>query len=138
MYAEFITSDGSLSDVDPQNHHQGYLAFLRLVGTAYFLMHRASHKGLKSPVQLYNSCEATTVLDKHIEWLNKIREHVWVHTHEEKYLLPSHTALKMAENSMGNVYVGTSWDYTETTSIDPRKAWLEESRQPLHICLGFR
>ena len=27
-------------------------------------------------------------------WLNKIREHVWVHTHKEKNLLPSHTVLK--------------------------------------------
>ena len=32
----------------------------------------------------------------------------------------------MAENSMGSAYVGTSRDYTETSSIDPRKAWLEE------------
>ena len=92
MYAEFISTDGSLSDV---NNDEGYLAFLRLVGTSYFLKHRASYKGTKSPVQLYNSCQATTKLDKHIEWLNKIREHVWVHTHNEKYLLPSHTALKL-------------------------------------------
>ena len=61
MYAEFISTDGSLSDV---NNDEGYLTFLRLVGTSYFLKHRASYKGTKSPVQLYNSCQATT------NWIN--------------------------------------------------------------------
>ena len=32
-HAEFISSDGSLSNIDP-NNEQGYLSFLRLVGTA--------------------------------------------------------------------------------------------------------
>ena len=95
-HAEFICSDGSLSNIDP-NNEQGYLSFLRLVGTAYFLMYRATYHGTKSPVHLFHSCKSTSIssLEQHIMWLNKIREHVWVHTHEEKNLLPSHTALKL-------------------------------------------
>ena len=82
--------------MQPCNKEQGYLLFLRLVGTAYFLTHRACCRGNKSPVNLYHSCQSeTSLLDKHITWLNKIREHVWEHTQDEKYLLPSHTALRL-------------------------------------------
>ena len=83
----------SLSDIDP-NNKEGYLSFLRLVGTAYFLKYRGTYQGTKSPVHLFHSCKSTSSLEQHITWLNKIREHVWVHTYEEKNLLPSHTALK--------------------------------------------
>ena len=92
-HAEFICSNGSLSDIDP-NNKEGYLSFLRLVGTAYFLKYRGTYQGTKSPVYLFHSCKSTSSLEQHITWLNKIREHVWVHTYEEKNLLPSHTALK--------------------------------------------
>ena len=95
-FPEFITTEESLSNVQPCNKEQGYLSFLRLVGTAYFLTHRASYRGNKSPVNLYHSCQSgTSLMDKHITWLNKIREHVWEHTQDEKYLLPSHTALRL-------------------------------------------
>ena len=92
-HAEFICSNGSLSDIDP-NNEEGYHSFLRLVGTAYFLKYRGTYQGTKSPVHLFHSCKSTSSLEQHITWLNKIREHVWVHTYEEKNLLPSHTALK--------------------------------------------
>ena len=89
-HAEFICSDGSFNT----NNEQGYLSFLRLVGTAYFLMYRGTYQGTKSPIHLFHSCNSTSALEKHIMWLNKIRKHVWVHTQEEKNLLPSHTALR--------------------------------------------
>ena len=107
MHAEFICSSGSLSDMDPRSHYSGYLALLRLVGTAYFLMNRSSYLSIKSPSQLYNSCQATATLEKHVQWLNKIREHVWVQTHEEKYPLPSHTALK--QQWLRTVWVVHMW-----------------------------
>lgn len=66
-----------------------------MVGTTYFLQYRASYPGTTSPGQLFHSCLSTSPLDQHILWLNKIREHVWVHTQDEKNLLPSHTALKL-------------------------------------------
>ncbi len=94
-YAEFINSNGSLSDVNVDRKERGYLAFLRLVGTAYFLKHRASYRGNKSPINLYHSCPSTTELEQHILWLNRIREHVWVQTLDEKNLLPSHSALRL-------------------------------------------
>ena len=37
LFAEFIKSSGSISDVNIVSKEQGYLAFLRLVGTTYFL-----------------------------------------------------------------------------------------------------
>ena len=113
MFPEFMCIEGSLSDVDERNKEQGYLAFLRLVGTAYFLMHRASYRGNKSPVNLYHSCDLTPAADKHIMWVDKIREHVWEQTQDEKYLLPSHTALKM--QWLRTVWVLHAWKQAGTT-----------------------
>jgi len=95
QYAEFTCCEGSLSDVQPGNKEKGYLAYLKLVGAAYFLKYRSSYRGTKSPVTLYHSCQSSSLLDKHAKWLNKIREHVWEQTQDEKYLVPSHTALRL-------------------------------------------
>ena len=63
QYAEFICCEGSLSDVQPGNKEKGYLAYLRLVGAAYFLKYRSSYRGTKSPVTLYHSCQSALLLD---------------------------------------------------------------------------
>ena len=112
-FPDFICMEGSPSDVQERNKEHGYHAFLRLVGTAYFLMHKSSYRGNKSPVNLYHSCVSTSVETQHIMWLDKIREHVWEQTQDEKYLLPSHTALKM--QWLRTVWVIHAWEQAGTT-----------------------
>ena len=76
-YSDFICGSrvkGSLSHWKSEN---SYLAFLRLVGTTYFIKYISTYRGTKSPVALFNSCTGTTIEDQHIKWLNKIRTHVW-------------------------------------------------------------
>ena len=111
-FPDFICMEGSLGDINERNKEKGYLAFLRLVGTAYFLMHKASYRGNKSPVNLYHSCESTSITNQHVMWLDKIREHVWEQTQDEKYLLPSHTALKM--QWLRTVWVIHAWEQAGT------------------------
>ena len=72
-----------------------YLAFLRLVGTTYFIKYRSTYRGTKSPVTLFNSCTGSSIEDQHIKWLDKIRAHVWEEVQNEFDLPPSHTALKL-------------------------------------------
>ena len=139
-YAEFITTNGSLSDVEPCNHDKGYLAFLRLVGTAYFfLMHRASYRGTKSPVHLYNSCEFTTALDTPIKWLDKIRARLGTHPRwKESTSFPYSSEATVVKDSVGNAHVGTvrlKIQHSPTSTWNPR---LEEIGRWLLISLGHR
>lgn len=89
-HSEFVCCKCSLSDIDLTSE-QGYFSFLRLIETAYFLLHRTAYEGTKSPIHLFHS-----KLEQHIIWLNKIKVHVWVHTKKLATLSYS-TKISMAE-----------------------------------------
>ena len=61
QYASFICGQnmpGCLHDTSPHNKQQGFLTFIRLVGSLYFKIHCKTFeaaKGYKTPIHLYNS-----------------------------------------------------------------------------------
>ena len=98
QHAEFITSgslvQGTLAD---SNIATGFLAFVRLIGTAYFKKHLSafvSRFGLKTPGQLYNSLDnAVSLEDHHKQWLETIRAAIVERITNEEERVPSYTAL---------------------------------------------
>ena len=98
QHAEFITSgslvQGTLAD---SNIATGFLAFVRLIGTAYFKKHLSafvSRFGLKTPCQLNNSLDnAVSLEDHHKQWLETIRAAIGERIINEEEGVPSYTAL---------------------------------------------
>lgn len=76
------------------DNDQGFLAFLRLVGSAYFKKHLSAFKH-STPESLYSSIEASSIVTQHKEWMEVIRKTVWEKTVEEKFFVPSNEALEL-------------------------------------------
>ena len=79
QYSQFITGSqthGQLHETDQSCHKNGFLAFIRLVGTAYFKKHLTafiSTVGLETPSQLFHSMDATlSIEDRHRKWLGRL------------------------------------------------------------------
>lgn len=80
QHATFITSGdpyGTLADFQTD---EGFLAFVRLVGSSYFKKHVSAFKAT-TPESLYKSTEAMTPTSQHEKWLtqeniNKIEGHI--------------------------------------------------------------
>ena len=97
-HSKFISSGldtpGTLGDISDVNGN-GFLAFIRLVGSAYFLKHRSGFIAV-SPSNLYFSLPPNTnTVEQHKQWLSNIRETVWGHILKEEHALPSWEALHL-------------------------------------------
>ena len=113
-YSDFICGsvNGSIAN---SKSPEAYLSFLRLVGTAYFLKYRSTYRGTKSPVTLFNSCSGSTAEEQHIQWLDKIRAHVWEEVQNEYNLPPSHTALKL--QWLRSVWILNMWSQSSSNAV---------------------
>ena len=101
QHAEFITGEvqytnGSLSDtlLDNDLHKQGFLAFLRLIGTVYFKKHAPAFES-NSPESHFKSfiSSSTDVEEQHKNWLEDIRQRSWARVIKETEMVPSAEAL---------------------------------------------
>ena len=96
QHASFITGDGSKGRLYDDDLKQGYLAFLRLIGTIYFKNHYSafvSLKGVETPQHLMNSISSTSLLDQHTSWYNDIRALVSDRITDEDQRMPSESAM---------------------------------------------
>ena len=85
---------GSLADA---GHEHGFLAFLRLVGCAYFRKHKAVFlPSFPTPMTLFNShfVRGQQPEAHHSAWLDVIREKIWLRIRYEEEMLPSYAALQ--------------------------------------------
>ena len=118
-YSDFITGPRMTGSLGNWKSPDAYLAFLRLVGTTYFIKYRSTYRGTKSPVTLFNSCTGTNT-QQHSQWLEKICAHVWEEVHNELNLPPSKTALKL--QWLRAVWVIDMWNQANsktTTTLPP-------------------
>ena len=97
QHSSFINANttdypGTLADTDTDHLQAGFLAFIRLVGTAYFKKHISAFK-YETSRALMNSVQETTVKLAHQRWLDHIRDTVWEHVEFEDELPPSWEAL---------------------------------------------
>ena len=99
QHAAFITGGldppGSLAQLtSPENSHMGFLAFVRLVGCAYFKKHLSGFK-FDTPEASFKSLTIPSLDRHHKEWLELIRTTVWERSYDESYYLPSYEALHL-------------------------------------------
>ena len=98
-YCEFICSNSSLSPgilADTSESSEGFLSFIRLVGSAYFKKHKSAFlPSYPTPVMVFNSLinDQQTPLDHHTIWLDFLRERIWSKIKYEEEMIPSITAL---------------------------------------------
>ena len=95
QHAEFISSGkhnlpGTLADVDIEGNkiNSGFLAFLRLIGTAYFKKHSSGFS--TTPDRHVNN---PNPLQQHCSWLDDIRQTIWDRIQFESEMIPSTEAL---------------------------------------------
>ena len=100
QYASFISSghdlSGTLADTCLQNgvYEQGYLAFLRLIGTVYFKTHSTAFDISSPDSHFQRFCQPNqTALQQHSAWLDDIRESMWYRIKFENEMIPSDEAL---------------------------------------------
>jgi hypothetical protein len=70
------------------------LAFIRLVGCAYFKKHSNAFFG-KTPQSLFNASASYSPTEQHIQWLNQLRQGIWDRITQESEQIPSFTALQL-------------------------------------------
>lgn len=99
QYASFITgreSQGTLADtgLEEETYKNGFLAFLRLIGTVYFKKHATGFE-TPSPANhfLKFSGTHTTILQQHKDWLEDIRQNVADRSTFDNDMIPSNEAL---------------------------------------------
>jgi len=99
-YSAFITGDnnpklpGSLADTHPES--SGFLAFLRLIGVAYYIKNQGAFIE-NTPVSYYNSFNSPDLKphEQHTQWYYGIRAKVWERISFEDQLPPSVEALEL-------------------------------------------
>ncbi len=74
----------------------GFYAFLRLVGCAYFKKYKSSFiPSHFTPIALYNSflSDESSSQNRHCKWLSSIRDKIRTHIQYEENMMPSYEAL---------------------------------------------
>ena len=141
--AEFICGPqlpGCLHDT--KNPSNGFLSFVRLVGTSYFKKHLAafiSSFSLETPVQLYNSIESSSTkpTERHKLWLEKIRNTVSNRIVNEEERVPTYTALW--RHWLRSCWVSKMWQNSPIPDIPynlPRpedSGWIRTSEQKFSV-----
>ena len=100
QHASFISGynmPGFLHNTSSNNKENGFLSFIRLIGTCYFKKHLSAFvalKGHKTPTHLYNSLDPSLqIKEKHMQWLQQIREIVGDRIINEEDRVPTFTSL---------------------------------------------
>ena len=82
--------EGSLQQTHQHNRENGFIAFIRLVGTWYFKKHLfafISNKDHSTPLQLYHSTDPSLLpMQRHQVWLQEIRRLVSNRITTEKWV----------------------------------------------------
>ena len=122
QHASFINGSrmpGCLSQTYPGNKEQGFLAFLRLVGTVYFRKHIStfsSRLDCQTPNQLYNSISNhTSVADLHNIWFTKIRNIVSTVINTEEERVPSHSSLW--RHWLRTCWISMMWQHSTVSDV---------------------
>ncbi len=101
QYASFISGNeenakGTLADVslDDSSYEQGFLSFLRLVGTIYYKKHATGFE-TPSPATHFSKFfdPSSTASQQHSTWLEDIRQTIWDRVTYETDMIPSMDAL---------------------------------------------
>ena len=109
---QFPTLPGTLAHTDPESN--GFLAFLCLVGVAYYLKNQGAFFE-NSPVSYYNSFSNPDARKQHTQWYYGIQAKVWECISFEDQLPPSIEALEL--HWMRTLWVIDYWNQACQSSI---------------------
>jgi hypothetical protein len=94
--ATFITGNnhaGCLFDTTTDTKKEGFLAFLRLIGTIYYKKYASGFEAT-SPAHLFNQTDpAKSEEERHYQWIETIRQGIWDRITYETDMIPSISAL---------------------------------------------
>ncbi len=99
QYSSFISCGnehpGTLADTGLA-HEQGYLAFIRMIGTLYFKKHSTGFETPSPASHFLTFCDPNlTALQQHSVWLDDIRQNIWYRVKFENEMIPSDEALRL-------------------------------------------
>ena len=131
QYAEFVCGvnmPGCLNETNPDNRESGFLAFIRLVGTAYFKKHLAAFSSLynhETPLHLFNSIDSSlSDQERHHKWLQTIRSVVADRITSEEERVPSFTSLW--RHWLRSCWISQLWQFSNLSDVSssPRAEWV--------------
>ena len=100
QYSSFISAEnehpGTLADIGIvyDIHKEGYLAFIRLIGTVYFKKHSTGFEAASPAAHFRSFCDPNlTAQQQHSAWLDDIRQTIWYCVKFENKMIPSDEAL---------------------------------------------
>lgn len=99
QHASFITSGqpkGTLADTSLHGdiYKQGFLAFMRLIGTIYYKKHATAFETPTPATHFIKFAKPEkTVQQQHTDWLEDIRQNIWDRIKYENEMIPSNEAL---------------------------------------------
>ena len=98
QFASFITganAQGSLMNIQLQGgiYKQGFLAFLRLVGTVYFKKHASGFNTPSPASHFMRFSDAANPLTHHHQWIDELRQNIADRCTYDKNMIPSTEAL---------------------------------------------
>ena len=119
-HASFITGrthPGSLTDTGPEKRDEGFLAFLRLVGAAYFNKYSTCFTQ-SSPHLHYHAFDSSDMntYDQHVAWMDGIREATWIRVSDPSEFIPSIEALRL--HWYRSVWIVNMWSQAHSSDID--------------------
>ena len=139
--ADFISNDnsGHLSKMHltlQELTESGFLAFLRLVGCAYFKKHRNAFPGVTSESLFHSFATAQSEVEQHYKWLEHIHQKIWDWITFEGEMIPSVSALtSLAKKLLGIAHVEIGSRKQNDTCTTSRQ-WLAPSRWQTSRWLG--
>ena len=104
---------GSLANTDPELRDT---TFFRLVGVTYFQKHSTCFTHT-SPEAYYHSfdLQGKPSEEQHVEWLDGIRESIWIHISEPSHFMPSNKALRL--HWYRSLWVVNMWQQASLSQI---------------------
>ena len=136
QHSEFITGDtlyttGSLAQTQLDGTYEnGFMAFLRLIGTVYFKKHAAAFDSI-SPECHFKKFLDPSIVKQHKQWIEDIRQKTWDRSTHEAEIVPSTDALwrhwkrscwvidmwRQADSQTMSVAILTSYGWHNTDGI---------------------
>ncbi|XP_071949801.1 uncharacterized protein [Antedon mediterranea] len=108
---------GYLNQIGPDVQHLGLLAFYRLVGCVYFQQNLAAFS-VDTAEELFQNINTSDLndLDKHVKFLQVIRESTFHRIKSEDQWIPTVDALKF--HWLRSCWVGLVWSQASVNSVD--------------------
>lgn len=140
QHAKFINDSTSLSHTSTAEQTSGFLGLVKLLGVIYFKKHHSAffvHHNCETPEQLFDRIQIVDEKQKHLKWIEIIREVVSERVLAEEERVPSTTALE--RHWKRTSWISLFWNNSTKKHIDQdlpspqQSGWHKESENSYSI-----